>query len=361
MPNSDIDDEASSSRDVVDVPLGFLCKFVTQFSGDPRTLAPFLRNCQNAMDLASDIQKAILFNYIKSMIRGRAEIALNNREFDTFEELKKHFTEFYSDKKSVAQLQMELQSCRQFPNEGMAEFTQRVESCVTQLLQRTTELHSIECDGTRAESQSELKGKLSVVEQMGVTAFVLGSLPQYGLILRSRDPKTIREASQIALNEEKVSNYLSFSKSSHSNACSFCNGKGHSAAQCYKRDSSRTNSESTAPIRKSGNNINLANPPNSKGNFDPVRQPVVCNYCRKVGHLLADCRKRKWHNENKHKYNNSNQNTNHNTNHLTGSGNPPVEEKDNYINMADLNVNCAPISAPLVAQRKEVAELFIPF
>lgn len=301
-PNNIIASSSNQSTNN-EIQLSFLTKFICDFHGDAQRLTPYIRNCQNAMDIASPTQKPILFSYIQSTIKSRAEISLNNRSFGNWNDLKKHLLETYSDKKTITQLQLELQLCKQFQNENISEFTQRVETCVTRLLRQTNELHMLDGSNDNAK-KSELSGKLYIIEQMGMNAFILGVLPQYGLILRTRDPKSIREASQIALQEEKVSEYLQkISNSNFPSFCTICKRKGHSESNCR----SKKDSSSVRFVQNQNNQTQ--------------KQYSHCNYCKRKGHSIQECRKREYNNSRK---NNSSVNKNESQPNQSSSTIPEV-------------------------------------
>jgi hypothetical protein len=160
-----------------EVPLSILLKFISPYSGDTATLQTFIRNCQNAFDLASFNQHHILFAYICSQLRDKAELAVNNHNLSTWPQLKKFLIDTYSDKKHYGHLLLELQSRKQFNNESVTEFTQRIETCTTRLLQSARSM---------SEDDSEIKGRFATIDQIALQTFIIGVKSEISVILRSR-------------------------------------------------------------------------------------------------------------------------------------------------------------------------------
>lgn len=68
----DIKEECSKMSEI---ELNVLTKFIGTFEGSRDKLTPFLNNCRNALQLASDSQTVILLIYILSRLEGKAETA----------------------------------------------------------------------------------------------------------------------------------------------------------------------------------------------------------------------------------------------------------------------------------------------
>lgn len=125
-------------------------------------------------------------------------------------------------KKNYGHLQMELQTCRQYFNENITDFIQRVETCTTRLLQSAR---------TLSTDDSELKGLFTTIELILLQTFITGVRPEFSLMLRAREPTSLSEAYDVALNEEK--------------SIAFIKQQGHRTNPSGRHDIQKTNFHKT--------------------------------------------------------------------------------------------------------------------
>uniref|UniRef100_A0A1E1WBU5 Retrotransposon gag domain-containing protein n=1 Tax=Pectinophora gossypiella TaxID=13191 RepID=A0A1E1WBU5_PECGO len=255
-------------------PLQVLCNFINPYKGDRETLTAFLTNCQNALDLASPCQKIILLKYIIAKLEGKAQVACSNKVFETFDELKLFLNQNFGERKHYNHLLLDLQSCKQQFNETVAQFALRIESCLTSL---QSEIHN------SASLKKELVGRLAMTEDLALFTFNLGLSPRLSTIVRCREPRSLNDAINIALEEEKLENLVykvNRNKQAHSHSegiskpkrnfqnsissqqnsisqknCRYCKNPGHDISECFKRkhnnskrNSNYQNNNPTAPI-----------------------------------------------------------------------------------------------------------------
>lgn len=105
---------------------------------------------------------------------------------------------------------------------------------------------------------------------MGLAAFLNGASPEYSLILRSKDPASVQEASRMAQNEELTLKFQNLSAST---------------------------------FKSPSNNNNY----NNNRRVFTVEQKF-CRYCKRSGHLIEQCRKREYNNQNRMNSNSNNKN-----------------------------------------------------
>lgn len=256
----------SNSNNDSGITLRFLCSFIKPYDGDRSKIHSFIRNCDNAMKLANDCQKAPLFNFICSRLNDKAELAIANHDYQNWEQLKEFLLLSYTEKKSYGHLQLELQTCRQNFNEDITTYMQRIETCQVKLLQLAR---------TLSENENELNGRFAVIRDTALHTFIINCLPQYSLILRSRDPQTLAEAYDIAIREEKIRKFQNTNK--------FSNKFNNNETKHYYNKNKPGQSSNSSNNENSNNDKSSAKP---KAIF---MQKKVCKYCKKPGHLIDNC------------------------------------------------------------------------
>jgi hypothetical protein len=257
---------------MTDVSLELLCRFVTKFNGNKDDLPSFIRNCDNAYNLASETQRPILFSFFQTQVSGKADLVASTRDLGDWPSYKTFLVENFSTQKSFAQLLCELQACKQYPGESVVEFTQRVENCYTNLIR------SVKLD---TQEQQKLSGKLEMVANIALVTFITGCKTEYQTILRARNPSSFESASEFALEEEKILNFQRKLKSANIKKCDVCGKTNHTALNCYKNSFGNHNfpKNTQKPIKREIFNVK---PDLGK----------ICNYCKKPGHLISECFKR---------------------------------------------------------------------
>lgn len=247
-------------------PISILCNFVNSYNGSRETLTAFLTNCENALSLASEGQKDLLFKFIISKLEGKAQVACSNRIFNNFVELKVFLKQNFGETKHYNHLLLDLQNCKQLSNENVTDFALRIESCLTKI---QSEIHNSD------SFKKDVSGRIAMSEDLALCTFSLGLSPRISTIVRCHKPKNLNEAINIAIEEEKIQN-LTYKNTPK---CKKCNKSGHSESECFVRSSRPPNFR---PLNSNGTN--------------PGRSNVVCRYCKNIGHDISQCRKRQYNN-----------------------------------------------------------------
>lgn len=243
-----------------ELPITFLTSLIPIFDGVNTDLHKFNKSCDYAYELSSEYQKPIIYKYILTKIQGKADAIVSCRNLTDWTGCRQFLIENFQKTKAFSQLLLDLQTCKQHKNESIMEFTQRIDKNYSNLT-RAANAETI--------NSEELVGKHALIKQMTLQAFVLGVLPQYSYILRARDPSSFEEASQLAVNEEKLQNssfnrFSGYTDNNRSLFCNKCKTRGHSADNC-RRD--------------------------TKNNFNDDKKYLFCSYCKIKGHSIESCRK----------------------------------------------------------------------
>lgn len=296
MPN-EVADTSAGDRPVNPSPttvitLTFLCSLITKsFDGTRSDLHEFISNCDSAFYFASGAQTNALMAFIISKITGSARAQLRDKSITTWIELKELLLKLYSDKKHYTQLMEELNTIKQNLNENVLSFYNRIDKLCTRLL------NSLVC-----QNENERIGRVQTIKELSIQRFILHSLPDLSRYLRSKEPKTLADALNAALEEERA---LQISKQGRSfpkaftstnRYCAQCKTKSHNTRDCFKNKSQtvHVNKPFQKPANPNTTSYNKNNNYNAStsAHQSADRSQKFCNYCKKSGHLISDCFKR---------------------------------------------------------------------
>lgn len=276
--------KTTTSISKLELDLSTLLKFIKPFDGTRETLNAFLVNCNNAYDLATELQKDILFKYILCQLQGKAQTACSVKEFANWPQLKEFLKTQFSERKHYAHLLTDLQECKQGPTEPTSQYALRVETCLSQLL--------TEISITHGHKSREMIGRTAAMEELALHHFQMGLIPRISNAVRCKSAKTLNESINIAISEEKIQQFLYKKNPSSSN---YNPEKPKPTRPAYNN-----NFQQTRQYPKVNINRNPQNNYNSNYNFNrtpPSGSDLICRYCKTPGHTLEQCRKRQYNNE----------------------------------------------------------------
>lgn len=274
-------------------------KMIGKFDGNKSKIFEFTDNCDKAYALVKDELKPILFTIIETRIVDTARALIRSRSFNNWPSLREYLIEAYSEKRTAGQWQLELSSCKQNQHENVMLFANRLEHCYIKLIA------SLNSDLT-AEAK---KACTELLKDQAKTVFINGLNSELSLIVKSQKPTSLEDAISVALAEEQQQkSKAEIQKFQYANElsvkyCTICKKPGHSNFQCYSRQKSFGRESN---IRQ----FNYDKPrPTFEQNFSRQSfQSTSCAYCKKIGHLINDCRKRQFNNQMRQQNSNSSPN-----------------------------------------------------
>lgn len=266
MSKSDSKKELREIRVEEEIPLNTILKFIKPFTGDRDKLTAFLRNCDSAISLASPQQEDLILKYILSQLEGKAETACSIKDFDSWTSLKEFLKTQFGERKHYAHLLTELQDCRQGNQETVSQFSLRVETCLQKLLTEVTVSNS---------KKMELAGRLAAMEDLALHTFTLGLHPRISNLVRCRDPKNLNDAINCAISEEKIQQF------------SFRNNFKQKSNETISKRNDFYNKPQTKPNHSNDNQYASSS----------SKEAPFCRYCKKIGHILENCRLREHNNK----------------------------------------------------------------
>ncbi|CAH3879242.1 unnamed protein product [Pieris brassicae] len=255
-----------SKSKTTEMDINALLKFIKPYDGSRENLNAFIIKCTNAMDLASDIQKPMLFKYIVNSLEGKAATTCAIKEFSDWSQLKDFLKTQFSEHKHYTHLLTELQESKQGVNEPVSQFSLRVETSLFNLL---TEI------SLGNYPQKEIPGRIASTEDLALHHFLMGLLPRLSNLVRARNPKNLNSAVNLAMSEEKIQN-SQFTKRHTSQGQPNSNNKSQ-------------NTQSSSGGKPNYNSQNKPYP-NYPSNSHSSKQPsLFCRYCKATGHEIKDC------------------------------------------------------------------------
>lgn len=250
-------------------------KLIPEFKGEREELHRFISCCNIVSANAISVtHKRQFINLVKCKLIGPAYNFIKYRDFTTWEDLRNTLQEQLLERRTIAQLQTELLSSRQKPNESVREFSNRLER--------------ITADLTDACIASEGQAAAGIIENLNskscLKAFVEGLLDPLKILIKASRFSTFRDAVENTVEEERIQEqskaFQNFKSNGYSQGktqknykiqCFKCKKNGHTADKCFSKMPSFPRWEQ---------NTNYAN----------IR--IICHYCKKPGHLIKDCYKK---------------------------------------------------------------------
>lgn len=298
-------------KQIVELPT--LLKFIKPYDGCREQLNSFLVNCNNAYELASESQKDILFKYILCQLQGKAETACSIKEFANWHQLKEFLKTQFSERKHYAHLLTELQNCKQQATEPVSQYALRIETCLSQLLTEISISHG--------HKSREMIGRTAAMEELALHHFQMGLSPSLSNFVRCKSAKSLNEAINIAISEEKIQQALSKSNpSQYSNQSPRQDRSYTSKANQFNR----RNSFNQSNQQKSSSNSNRPN--NNIPNNNPNSTPF-CRYCKNPGHTLEQCRKREFNNNRYKNFDRNQAGTSQRVHFVSDESSEPINEE----------------------------------
>lgn len=298
---------ATAAATMAELGLNTLFKFIKSYDGSRETVNSFIINCNNAYELATESQRPILLKYILSQLQGKAELACSIKEFSSWDQLKEFLKTQFCERKHYAHLLTDLQESKQGPQDNVNQFSLRIETYLSQLL---TE---ISLSNTKVK---ELPGRVAAMEDLALHHFLMGLHPRISNIVRCRSPKTLNEAINMAISEERIQQSL------------------------YKRPNTETK---FSPKPKPGPSRPSTQSASTNSNQPKTGSDTLfCRYCKSAGHEIKDCVKREFYNNKFQPKPNYQQNNNFRGNKVNHVREASEEEHDLFVDedypaQADLN------------------------
>jgi hypothetical protein len=293
----------------------------------------FINACDMAVSLVEEINAPTLVKYITTRLTGRALEMIKYKNVTKWAYIKSYLTDAFEDITTASTLQIQLNSIRMRNNEDVNEYCHRVEKLYYKLCTIST-INKVD---------AEAKIIHETIKEQTLAIFIKGLIEPMRTVVKSRNPKTLEVAKQLAKAEEveyqaerensryrnDYTNNRNFSRNNNnSNNTRFNNtnrNNGNFRTNNYTRTNTpiqsnnyrQPNNNNQRPVIRcyncNGNhyssqcrnnprpnyvNINNGNRPPNINHFTqpPTNYNVhvsTCTYCNRNGHNINECYKKR--------------------------------------------------------------------
>lgn len=287
-----VNSSQSETHNNFNYDIKFLCSLLTRpFDGNRYFVHEFISQCDTIFNLANEDQEYPMLAYVLSKITGSAKSNLRDQKAGSWRELKNLLITYYSDKTHFLILMENLNTIRQQSNETAITFFSRIDKCTMRIIDTIPD---------------EDIAKIKTIREIALQRFIFHSLPDISRYLRGKTYKTINDALNDALEEEmalkinqqklgnshhRVGNYVRHNKVHNSNFHTQSDSNFQNRNQNpnnYNSQIRPNHSNSQARNYASTSNYHTSTATGNRSN---------CAYCKKTGHHISECRKRKYNNE----------------------------------------------------------------
>lgn len=256
-------------------------RIIPEFNGNSLELDRFLACCDIvALDLTEAESRKFL-KLLPAKLTNKAYELYKYKNFTSFEELKIEFKLHFSEKRSLESLKIELFNIKQKQSETVREFSSRVEKL----------LSDINNVSTKDLTKAQVSAIINLNNSSALKSFIEGLNHPIRLIVKASRPQTLNDATNIAFEEEllnlnRPSTSKIFNNSNKKFKCYSCGKFGHTANYCHNKHNLGENSFQNKPTTSFYST-------NDNSKFSTYEK-LFCSYCKNKGHLIKDCRKKKY-------------------------------------------------------------------
>lgn len=277
---------SSSISQNMSLRTGELFKLIPMYDGDEISLNKFINACTIANNIADEFQKPLLLIHIKNSLKGSASYLINSRDLVDWDEVAQCLINNFGDSRDSVSLIHDLQTFTQKYNETSLQFCSRINAHNAKIRNRILLDKTLSC--------GEKNAQIDLCDKISLKTVLTGLNKDIGVIIRARNPKDLAEAVSYIQNEEQLI-YLensrkrqnirtnhpksNFNKSNYNNYSNKNNPNQRSNS--YYQNNPQANKFKNSERQ----NFNNSRPQNSNNKF--------CKFCKKVGHEIEYCYKKK--------------------------------------------------------------------
>lgn len=289
---------------------------VPNFDGDNIAFSHFVEGCEEALSMIAPSQEIILVRAIRNKLKGDAHRSILGRVFSTLQSLVEFLRSKYGSRETVYEAQARLAYICQRNDEKVSAYANRVR----EIGKRIIDAQKRQSNETSQDFNTSVEEHLKVCFLRGLNPEIPPKIIKEGTfeelesraIDAERELETIKAIRQVVLGEKTSSENKRMTNTSllrigtEPVTCQYCHKIGHTADRCRFINGTQprrtfltnTNTAQTnlSPNNQSRNNMQIPPPP-GRALQNSNNTQVVCRYCKNMGHVIEDCRKRMFNNQ----------------------------------------------------------------
>lgn len=282
---------AMANKPAVALSFETAINLIPKFNGErTQEVYPFLSTCDFVMKTVSEDCRPILLQAILTKLAGKAFAATQHREVKSWEALRELLEVTFCAKRTPGYLQLELTTTKHKTGETIQEYSSRVE----------TLLHELCNVSTAKRSPADAKAVHEYIKETTLTTYVEGLPSSIRGVIKAKNHTSVEEAIKDSLEEDKIyqsnkgTQRLLYNKPNNNSSNKYCKN-------CQR------NNHNTNECRYANRIVDTGQ--QNKGNYgkNTDNKRSICAYCKKTGHTLDECYKKKNADARKGNQNNYNQ------------------------------------------------------
>lgn len=279
--------------------LNLAIKLIPEFDGSSKKLHKFISSCDIVhKKLNDEFNEESLIEIILLKLQDNAYDVMQYKQFKNYQELRLELNTQFSETRPIEYLQVELVRAKQLPNEDVKSFAHKIENLLNDLNRA--------CIAREGDDSSTIIQNLNATTAL--KSFEDGLKEPLQIIIKACRFKKLKEAISKALEEEATLNYkmtptnlprTGIPMVNYRPNCQICKKIGHTAETCFRRNSNEYGTSKSSSRVYENSNKNFA-PKFSSSTTSPYQTStpvqnvsIICDYCKRIGHHIKNCRKRK--------------------------------------------------------------------
>ncbi|KAL4136407.1 hypothetical protein QTP88_007955 [Uroleucon formosanum] len=250
---------------------------VPKFNGEcAQEVYPFLSTCDFVIKSVSEDCRPILLQAILTKLAGKAYAATQHREVKSWETLRGLLEVTFCAKRTPGYLQLELTTTKHKAGETVQEYSSRVEALLHEL-----------CNVSAAKrSPTDAKAVHEYIKETTLTTYVEGLPFSIRGVIKSKNHTSLEEAIKDSLEEDRIY------QSNKGTQRLLHNKSNNNSSNKYCKNCQKTN-HNTSECKYTNRTVDTGQ--QSKQNKDKTidNKRTTCGYCKKTGHTLEECYKKK--------------------------------------------------------------------
>jgi len=287
-------------------------KLIPHFNGENvQEVYPFINACNFVMQNVEETIQPVLLQVIITKLAGKAYAITQHREISTWGILRDYLEGTFCATRTPGYLQLELTTTKFQQGETIREYSTRVEKL----------LHELCNVSTKDKATNDAKAIHNYIKETTLTTYIEGLPSTIRGVVKSKNHPTLEEAIKDSLEEEKI-------YQSNKGTQRLLNHKPNNINSGKYCKNCRKTNHNTNECRYGNHNVDTGQQSKQSKGFNNQKnqdtKQVSCIYCKKLGHTIDVCYKKK--NADTRKANNNEQSNSGNDKESVKKGIRPVRE-----------------------------------